>query len=191
MAKENKTKYAILGVLNLKPSSGYDIKKFCDQSIAHFWNENYGHIYPVLKTLEADGWVTKTIESNEGKPDRHVYCITDKGRDALIQWLMQPAEIPQMRYEFLLKMFFSKDIPIEIVIKRLRESEAFCRKLKELYLSVEESLKQQESECPAKLGLPFWRSTLRYGMIYMEGNIRWCEEMIEYFQSLDKKEGMY
>ena len=68
MAKVNKTKYAILGVLSLKPGSVYDIKKFCDKGISYFWNENFGHIYPVLKQMEAEGVITKTAEQNEGKP---------------------------------------------------------------------------------------------------------------------------
>ncbi len=51
MATTNKSRYALLGVLCMKPGSGYDIKKFCDKTISHFWNENYGHIYPVLKQL--------------------------------------------------------------------------------------------------------------------------------------------
>ena len=52
MAKINKTKYALLGVLSIMSGSGYDIKKFCDSSIGYFWNENYGHIYPMLQRLE-------------------------------------------------------------------------------------------------------------------------------------------
>ena len=53
MPKENKTKYAILGLLSLAPMSGYDIKIITDNSIGHFWNENFGHIYPVLGRMEA------------------------------------------------------------------------------------------------------------------------------------------
>jgi hypothetical protein len=26
----------------MKPGSGYDIKNFCDKTISHFWNENFG-----------------------------------------------------------------------------------------------------------------------------------------------------
>ena len=55
----NKTKYAILGVLDTFPGSGYDIKKYCDKSISYFWNENFGHIYPVLKQMENEGLVSK------------------------------------------------------------------------------------------------------------------------------------
>ncbi|MGA9048227.1 MAG: PadR family transcriptional regulator, partial [Dehalococcoidia bacterium] len=47
MPKINKTKYAILGLLSLKPASGYDLKKTVDWNIGFFWNENFGHIYPI------------------------------------------------------------------------------------------------------------------------------------------------
>jgi DNA-binding PadR family transcriptional regulator len=86
MAKENKTKYALLGVLSLGPASGYDIKKYCDVSIAHFWNENYGHIYPVLRQMEAEGLVDRKTEMNEGKA-RHVYHMTEQGRTVLLDCL--------------------------------------------------------------------------------------------------------
>ncbi|HYH01568.1 MAG TPA: PadR family transcriptional regulator [Bacillota bacterium] len=179
MGKVNKTKYAILGVLNYKPASGYDIKKFCDESIAHFWNENYGHIYPVLKQLEVDGWVTKTTEINAGKPPRNVYQITATGKKALHEWLLQPPEVPQARYEFLLKMFFSKEVPLEKVITRLNESLNFCKKILEEYLKIEQGIMQGiENQSQAGPDLPYWLSTVRYGIINMEGNIKWCTETI-------------
>ncbi|AKA68713.1 PadR family transcriptional regulator [Clostridium scatologenes] len=73
MAKINKTKYALLGVLTLSSGSGYDIKKFCDSSIGHFWNENYGHIYPVLKKMEEEELITKKL--NEQKEDHQKIYI--------------------------------------------------------------------------------------------------------------------
>ena len=183
LAKSNSTKYAILGVLNMKPSSGYDIKKFCDNSIAHFWNENYGHIYPVLKQMESDGWISKQTEINEGKPQRNVYSITATGREKLLEWLMVPAESQQARYEFLLKMFFSKDIPLEKVIERLQESKAFCDSLLKDYSRIEEKmLKCMRDKAETEIGLPYWYSTLRYGILYIEAGIKWCDETIEMFK---------
>ncbi len=52
MARENKTKYALLGLLNVCPGSGYDIKKLMEQSTSNFWNESYGQIYPILKDVD-------------------------------------------------------------------------------------------------------------------------------------------
>lgn len=182
MAKENKTKYAILGVLSIKPASGYDIKKFCDQSIAHFWNENYGHIYPVLKQLERDGWVEKVTEVNEGKL-RHVYHITELGKEKLIEWLRLPAEVPQARYEFLLKMFFAKDIEPQTVIDKLTQSKTFCQAILEQYRVITERLKEGLEGTSKDKRLIYWYSTVRYGIYNMEATIRWCEESIELIRS--------
>ena len=187
MAKINKTKYAILGVLNYKPASGYDIKKFCDESIAHFWNENYGHIYPVLKQLEADGWVTKTTEINDGKPSRNVYRITDTGKKALHEWLLQPPEVPQSRCEFLLKLFFAREVPHDKVIEGLSELLNFFKRLLEEYLMIEKDILEC-SEAPSQSGtdLPYWLATVRYGIITMEGNIKWCTETIASLTKIKK-----
>jgi PadR family transcriptional regulator AphA len=53
------------------------------QSVGHFWNESYGQIYPNLKKLASEGLVSRKTERQKGKPDRHVYSITDKGRERL------------------------------------------------------------------------------------------------------------
>ena len=49
------SRFAILGVLSLGAMSGYDVKKLIERSIAHFWNESYGQIYPSLNRLAAEG----------------------------------------------------------------------------------------------------------------------------------------
>ena len=188
MAKENKTKYAILGVLSIKPGSGYDIKKFCDKSIAHFWNENYGHIYPVLKQLEQDGWVCKTTEISESKM-RNIYNITDLGKQKLIEWLSVPPEIMQARYEFLLKMFFSHYISADIVIERLEKSIEHCKNIQKQYKEIEKSFqnKLNDTEYCSK-DLPYRYLTLRYGILNLESDIRWCEESIELIKLSNIKE---
>lgn len=179
MAKENKTKFALLGVLNLKPASGYDIKKFCDETISHFWNENYGHIYPVLKQLEEDGLVEKETEISEGKI-RNVYRITEVGKQNFVEWLNLPPEIPQGRYEFLLKMFFSKDIPIQGVINRLLESKELCKSVLNQYEHIDQKLKNNLADkSKRENGLVFWYTTVRYGILDMKAKIMWCEESIE------------
>ena len=109
--KEGKSKYAILGMLSIEPMSGYDIKKEVENSISNFWTESYGQIYPVLKNLIAEKLVTKTVESEAGKPDRHVYSLTATGRKELRRWLRQGFAPKIQRDEFLLKLFFGEEIP--------------------------------------------------------------------------------
>src|SRR5438045_3830581 len=92
MGKENKSKYAVLGMLSLAPMSGYDLKKNIEMSTGNFWTESYGQIYPMLKQLAEEGLTTSHIEKKEGRPERHVYTLTDNGWEALRHWLTEPVE---------------------------------------------------------------------------------------------------
>jgi PadR family transcriptional regulator AphA len=83
MARENKSQYAVLGALSMRPMSGYDIKKTFEQSIGSFWSESYGQIYPILRSLVAEGLATSRVEKQPGGPDRRVYALTEAGREEL------------------------------------------------------------------------------------------------------------
>src|SRR5207245_11355342 len=91
MAASSTTRYAVLGMLSAGPRSGYDIKKAVDSSIAHFWSESFGQIYPILRRLTADGFVRRRRETQRGKPARQVYSIMPRGREALGPCPGQPA----------------------------------------------------------------------------------------------------
>jgi DNA-binding PadR family transcriptional regulator len=128
----------LLGLLTIEPMSGYDLGQVIRDSVGHFWNESYGQIYPNLKRLAEAGQVTAQTERQKGKPERHVYSITKKGRKRLAAWLEvapQP-EIP--RNELLLKLFFGAQISPKISIQhveRMVESErAFLREFKRIEL---------------------------------------------------------
>lgn len=59
--------YAILGFLNYKPQSGYDLKKIFDTSVRHFWAADQSQIYRILTRLTERGLVEMSvIEQHEG-----------------------------------------------------------------------------------------------------------------------------
>ncbi len=175
MATINKSKYAILGVLSMKPRSGYDIKKFCDTTISHFWNENFGHIYPVLKQLEAEQLIEPDNLRSEDR--KKLYHITEKGKQVFCDWLAQPAEPTPPRSELLLKLSFGNHMSKEKAIQLLQEvRERHTRNL-EKYREMESSYEKNEA---AKLdpAYPYWLSSLRYGILTAETTLRWCDETI-------------
>lgn len=79
MSKENKSRFVVLGMLSLGPMSGYEIKKRIEGSTNNFWSESYGQLYPTLKQLVSDGLTVSHTEKQEGKPERYIYTLTDKG----------------------------------------------------------------------------------------------------------------
>src|SRR2546423_1494831 len=108
MGKENKSRYALLGMLSLQPMSGYDLKKFIEESTANFWQENYAQIYPMLRQLTEEGLTTSHIEKQEKRPERRIYALTEQGWDELRRWLTEPVEPQVERNELLLKLFFAR-----------------------------------------------------------------------------------
>jgi len=156
--------------------SGYDIKKAVEVSIANFWTESYGQIYPVLKRLTEQGLVEKSDTEPNGKRPRHVYSITEQGRRSLQDWLRIPAEEPPLRLELLLKLFFGSQVDRET---NRRQIEAFRqRTLEELerYHSIRAVLDIQQAGHP---DLPYWLMTLSFGERDHQAHLEWCDEALQ------------
>src|SRR6266545_4413640 len=112
-------KHALLGFINYGPMTGYELKKFFDTSVAHFWNAELSQIYPALKSMESDGLVEMRVEVQDDRPNRKEYSITEKGRRELLDWLAKPADPEQVREPILIKVFFGaalrKDEVLEVL----------------------------------------------------------------------------
>ena len=78
--------YVILGLLE-EPASGYDLKKLFEGGVRHFWSANFGQIYPALKRMEKDGWLTSKNVKPARAASRKVYSRTKLGSQKLKQWL--------------------------------------------------------------------------------------------------------
>jgi DNA-binding PadR family transcriptional regulator len=71
----------ILSHLQRGPVHGYELKREVSQTTAYALHNNT--LYPALRRFEEAGAVTKTAETLPGRPPRHVYEITDLGRELL------------------------------------------------------------------------------------------------------------
>lgn len=131
-------KTVCLGMLTDSEASGYDMKKYFESSFGHFFPAGYGSIYPALATLARNGLVDYELVPQEGKPDRKVYRITDKGREALLEGLSDPNPSHRIRSEFLATLWFAhlmSDEQVTTVIdNKLEEINEFL-KLIEQYVS--------------------------------------------------------
>jgi DNA-binding PadR family transcriptional regulator len=181
MASTNRTEYAVLGLLALGARTGYDIKKMADEALAHFWNESFGHIYPILRRLDERGWVTSTIEPQEGRPDRKVYALTPAGEVALREWFAMPVEPVPPRNELLLKLFFAplaapEDLRAQIEENRARQ-QAHLQRLDGLA----EQVAREEAHNP---NLPYWLLTVDYGRAALRALIAWGDDALARLDAL-------
>jgi DNA-binding PadR family transcriptional regulator len=99
-----------LSILRTGPVHGYELKRRVQRpSLASFSNNS---LYPMLRRFEADGLVTRSSETQEGRPARNVYSITDVGRERLraLLWTLPP-ELASSEEEFLVRVSFFHEIP--------------------------------------------------------------------------------
>lgn len=182
--KENKSKYAIMGILSMGPMSGYDIKKKFEESLSYFWSESYGQIYPILKKLAQQGLATRSIERQEGKPDRHIYTLTDKGQKALQDWMIQPVGSQIGRHEILLKLFFGQQISLTDNIRQIKNFQKLqAQRLKEIK-ATEKLLKSDYKDNP---NLSFWLMTVRYGQHLNQAYLQWSKETLAALRRMKKE----
>lgn len=80
------TRLLVLGMLELKPMSGYDIKQALQMTDAERWGGVLlGSIYHALKKMEQEGYVSVASIEQTGHRQKAIYSITDKGKQHLKQ----------------------------------------------------------------------------------------------------------
>lgn len=177
MAQKNTTAYIILGLLAHKDSSGYDLKKEIDHAISRFWDVGYGQLYPTLKMLEKEGFITGVPAQSEKGPDRIVYTITDAGKQKLINWLSLPNEKEYVRYEILLKLFFGN---LSSPINAIGRIEAFQKQHEEdlrlirFYKANLENVFQENSDHL------YYYLTVLFGEHIYKAYLEWADEALAF-----------
>jgi len=102
--------HAILGLLNLRPLTGYDIKKMFAGSAVIYWSGNNNQIYTTLVKLHKNEMVTLEVELHSDRPSRKIYSITAKGQAELKKWLLSEPEPPQLKNSFLIQLAWADQL---------------------------------------------------------------------------------
>lgn len=184
MARENKSLYALLGILSLGPQSGYEIKKMIEGSLIHFWQEGYGQIYPNLKKLVSHELATVHTEQQKDKPDKKIYQVTEKGKQELQHWLEKPIDhLPPEKNELLLKLFFGHSISTEQSITHIERHRQQMNENLKIYEGIESFLLQDACHDP---NTQYYLLTLNYGKGITGSIINWCDDSIKKLREINK-----
>jgi len=129
-----------LAILAQGDATGYEIQKTIkDGPLNYFFDASFGSIYPALARLTEEGLIACQVVSEEGKPERKVYSINDKGRLALSRALVKVPLQDRVRSPFLVSMLFSE---------LLSSRELF--RLLDQRLAVHEQVLERLGEMPSK-----------------------------------------
>jgi DNA-binding PadR family transcriptional regulator len=165
--------YALLGLLDRQPSSGYDVARlFANTPLAHF-SSSPGAIYPALRRLDRAGLVVSRLDGATETRPRRVYTLTQSGRTALAAWLRQPVtrqelvrdgRAPILRFS-LAEGHLSRAELLDYLESFRREAAAYLEEL---------------GPCRAEMAnsTPHQRLALDHGIRAYEGQLAWIADAI-------------
>lgn len=133
--------HAVLALLVDGPSHGYQLKGRFEEAIGPQWGGlNIGHLYQILERMVRDGYVTKSVVSQAGRPDKTRYTLSPAGRRELEGWATSAwVRTSGFRDELFLKLFGAARLGPESL-------SAFVATQRQTYLSELGGLTRQRRE---------------------------------------------
>jgi len=182
MAKENRTRFAVLGMLHYGSMTGYEIRKRINEMVGYFWQEPNASLYPALKALEIEGSVIAARELPSSGPSRIRYTLTDLGRAAFAAWIVVAPAPSVLRNEFALKLVFGSLTDPDTILRFIRDEQRNAQE-------VEASLKAAIGSLPQGQEALMWRLIADYGRTIAESTAVWCERARMEVEALGPRPG--
>jgi DNA-binding PadR family transcriptional regulator len=171
--------HAILGFLEREPMTGYDLKTRCfDAAAGHVWTADQAQVYRTLERLSARGLVRSKLIPQRGKPDRRVFRITPKGRNALLSWLREPQTPSAVRDPLLMRVLMSTDLS-DAEIAQLLSSARDDYQARLEALRIDAAAPAPACAAPDARGAELYRMTLTAAMSATRGVIDWIDDCTE------------
>ena len=132
--------FAVLGLLAVKPWTGYELAQQAHRSLRYIWPTSEAHLYREQKRLVRLGWATAEQEL-VGRRPRTRYSITDDGRAALEAWGATEPGHPGFEVEGNVRLFFGDQLSVDALVSSMRlTSEKARERLDEMLGFVEDYL---------------------------------------------------
>ncbi len=170
---------AILGLLHESPMHGYELRKQLTTQIGAFRAAiSYGSLYPTLRRLQAEGWITEepattpdtAVPPLTSRRGRVVYKITAEGKERFQTLLAQagPETFEDTGFGVHFAFFSRTD-----QATRLRILEGRRRKIEERREGMRDTLARAAERLDA-----YTLELQRHGLDACEREVRWLEELI-------------
>jgi DNA-binding PadR family transcriptional regulator len=177
---------AMLGLLDDGSMTGYEIKQFFRKVIQHFWSVSDGQLYPTLKRMHEDELISLKVVQQKGTANKHVYSITEKGREQFNEWLREPVtKFEELKEPFVLKVFFFGKLSREEILEHLHTQ-------RELHSRILEEIRGVRDRYDESLS-PYQRLIGYAGILYVEVRLLWLARMIDLVQhgQIETQPGLY
>ncbi len=162
--------FAILGILTDGPLHGYELKRRLADSEHGFWTVSFGSLYPALRRLERQQFVSISTAGTR----RKVYHLTPEGKAHFQELLEDPAVADEER-AFTLRMSFFRFLDPDSRIGVLEHRRAhLTARLAESRRSMKESANRTKRRMD-----DYTMALMQRSVNSAEADIAWLDELIE------------
>ena len=167
--------HTLLGLLEVEPRHGYDLKRAYDARFGHDRPLKAGQVYSTLGRLERDGFVVVAGTARDGGPDRTTYAVTSEGVTDLDHWFARP-EGPA---PYLQPALFAK---VVLALQSGRDALAVldAQRAEHLVTMRELTAQKKGADLDRVLGLDF-------ALFHLEADLRWLEHTASRLDRLAKE----
>lgn len=167
--------HTLLGLLEVEPRHGYDLKRAYDAHFGQARPLKPGQVYSTLGRLQRDGFVVVAGTGRDGGPDRTTYAVTREGVTDLDRWFAQP----EGAAPYLQSVVFAK---VVLALQSGRDARAVLDAQRTEHLAAMRDLTAQKQGAPLDrvLGLDF-------ALFHLEADLRWLEHTTARLDRLAKE----
>src|SRR5215210_4412096 len=127
-------RFPLLALLANGPAHGYELKLAMEQRFGAVLPPlNAGQIYTTLSRLERDGLVDDDAVAQNGRPNKRVYRLTEKGQLELKGWVEDSTPQTRLKDDFFIKLVLARAAgiaePLELID---RQRGAYLQALRDL-----------------------------------------------------------
>lgn len=170
-------KNAILAALAYGESSGYDLAKAFDVTVANFWTATPQQLYRELDKMEAAGLIEARTVEQVKRPNKRLFSLTDGGRAALHDFMAGTPKPTAIRDELLVQVEAMDLGDLESITANISDKLVASEAKLKRYERTREYLLAGRTETAYlaeedRLG-PYL--TLARGIAFEQESVRWCE----------------
>jgi DNA-binding PadR family transcriptional regulator len=171
---------AVLVALLEGESSGYDLAKDFDASVANFWMATPQQLYRELERLAGQGLIQARIVEQERRPNKRMFSLTEAGYEEIRQFTGRPPKPSAIRDELLVKVQ-ALDVGDaaavrDLIVERRDRAQAKVQRYERLRDRILDGRSEDEFLATAPRIGPYL--TLMRGISYEEENARWAERAL-------------
>jgi DNA-binding PadR family transcriptional regulator len=173
----------VLATLRQGPRHGYEIKKDIDRALGGMVTLNNKTLYLALKHFEEIGAVTRQVIPQEGKPNQHLYELTERGIELLHAFLRDfPAALASNDAEFFTRvaLFDYLEVPERKAI--LTSRQAYLEGCLSYLQTMQQLADTQECNTPG-LSMSHARRVLAFHTRRIRDEYAWIASWLEEMQA--------